>query len=92
MQRYYILSTLDIVESDKKAVSKLVETIRNEHGCELIINGVLPSLKYYLRLINNTNDFINYYCHNLAEHSEIQYEQKLAWNTLLTRTKESPTP
>lgn len=35
-----------------------IEKIKIEHGCQVIINGVFPTIKYYLRLLDNTDLFM----------------------------------
>lgn len=61
----------------------MIEKIKNEHGCQVIINGVFPTLKYYLRLIENTDDFMDRYLYNLENDTEINFEHKLAWNNIV---------
>lgn len=80
VQRYYLLST---VESDKEQITLINEMIckiRQEHGCQIIVNGVFPTLKYYLRLLNNTDTFVERYVKNLSDNAEINFEHKIAWN------------
>ena len=86
IQRYYILSTIHSEENEQEKINALIEKIREEHGCQVIVNGVFDSLKYYLRLISNTDDFINYYVKNLAEDTEINFEHKIAWNRIVNGT------
>ena len=54
-----------------------------EHGCQVIINGVFPTLKYYLRLLDNTDLFMERYIHNIQTHPEINAEHKIAWNAIM---------
>lgn len=83
MQRYYILSTSPIDKKKSDDMYKLIEKIKDEHGCQVIINGIFPTLKYYLRLISNTDDFINNYIELLESDPEINYQQKIAWNNIV---------
>jgi len=55
---------------DAANVTTLIERVYQEHGCEIIVNGVLSSIKYYLRLIDNTNDFVHLYTRHLIEEYE----------------------
>lgn len=80
IQRYYILSTAGILDED--AVYQKVNTIETEHGCQVIPNGIEQTLKYYLRLIKNPDEFLESYVKNLANNSEINQEKILAWNFL----------
>ncbi|MFM1538231.1 DNA cytosine methyltransferase, partial [Helcococcus bovis] len=43
IQRYYILSTESMVDSEVEAIHNLVQKIKEEHGCQVIINGVFPT-------------------------------------------------
>lgn len=82
IQRYYILSTETIIERDK--IDEYLDKIKKEHGCQIILNGVFPTLKYYLRLIKNTDLFMEKYLKNLNKHPEINYEHKIAWNNIVS--------
>ena len=55
--RYYLLTTAEPDVDDVKTVNHLVRQIYKQHGCEVIVNGILPSLKYYLRLLNDPKLF-----------------------------------
>ena len=87
LDRYYILSTLPIAKDDKEVIEKDIEQIRNTHGCQLIINGVLPTIKYYLRLLDNPKHFIEYYAKLLAKDTTIKFEHKQMWNNLIANHK-----
>ncbi len=45
-----MLTTLEpnIMQGEENKILELIEDIRNKHGCEVIVNGLIPSLKYYL--------------------------------------------
>lgn len=85
IQRYYILSTKETI--DKEEVSNLINKIKKEHGCQVITNGIFETINYYLRIIDNTDLFLNLYLKNLNEHPEINYEHKLSWNKIMTENK-----
>lgn len=82
IQRYYILSSAGISDSSKKEIDEFIEKIELEHGCQVIVNGLYPSLKYYLRLIKNTDKFLTYYVENLKSDETIKKEHKLFWNKI----------
>lgn len=65
--RYYLLTTaeLEVEDEDINAVRKLIYEFRIHHGCEIIVNGIIPSLKYYLRLLNDPLMFLDCYGSNL---------------------------
>lgn len=85
VQRYYLLSTAAPSEDDRVAIDEMICKIREEHGCQIIVNGVFPTLKYYLRLLDNTDIFVEKYVKNLAENTEINFEHKIAWNKVCER-------
>lgn len=80
IQRYYILSTIVPSVEEAVAMNEIVCNIREEHGCQVIINGIMPTIKYYLRLLDNTDLFVENYIKNLNNDTEINYEHKIAWN------------
>jgi len=93
VNRYYILTSAEpfLVAEEKDNIAELVSQIREEHGCEIIINGLIPSIKYYLRLIGSTKDFLENYNENLkleiSTSSEIKEEHLQAWIRLLSKSK-----
>lgn len=82
-QRYYVLSTDSVKDEEHEKIQAIINHIKEEHGCQVIINGVFPTLRYYLRLLENTDKFIDRYLYNLSNDTEVNYEQKLAWNTII---------
>lgn len=85
VQRYYLLSTVSISEDERVAINEMICKIREEHGCKIIVNGVFPTLKYYLRLLDNTDIFIKNYITNLSDNTEINFEHKIAWNKICNK-------
>ncbi len=85
IKRYYILSTLLI--QNKTELQKNIDKVEHEHGCQIIVNGICDTLKYYLRLIKNTENFINNYLKNISQNTEINEEHKLAWNNIISLNK-----
>ncbi len=81
-KRYYILSLQDVKESDIEAIQKLVQEISREHGCQVIINGIIPTLKYYLRLIP-LDDFMESYSTLVSLDQELQAIHKRKWQKLI---------
>ena len=65
VRRYYLLTTAEPNVDDPEAVDRLVHQIHRQHGCEVIVNGILPSLKYYLRLLSDPKLFLDCYSRNL---------------------------
>jgi len=85
IQRYYLLTTADEYIVDNENISKEISRILKIHGCQVIINGIYPSLKYYLRLLHSTYDFIDNYVENLQNDKSIKYEHKLKWNEIVSQ-------
>lgn len=79
-QRYYILSNHGAVEGDE--VNKIIEDVKQEHGCQIIVNGVLATLKYYMRLIDNMEEFYILYSDLVATDTELKTVHKQVWNEL----------
>ena len=70
-QRYYILSYVGIKSSDEEAIRELIFEIQDTHGCQLIVNGLLHTIKYYLRLIDNPGHFLNRYIELVENDAEL---------------------
>ncbi len=90
IKRYYILTTFDAGFQDaeaQKKVEKLISQIRNESGLDIIANGILTTLKYYLRFIDDYQIFIEKYTKNLTEDArnstEVRVEHVEAWMKIL---------
>ena len=84
-KRYYILSTYGIKNIDQDEVSKKVEALKKDHGCQLIINGLIPSIKYYLRLIENIDDFVNKFSDVVINDKELNNIHKKKWEEIRTK-------
>jgi len=82
VDRYYILSTSGVKEAEKDKIATEIQRIKNLHGCQVIVNGVLQTLEYYLRLLTNTKEFINYYVELLEKDNSIKFEHKEKWNNI----------
>lgn len=83
--RYYILSVLGIEESEKSEIESVVFHVLNSHGCQIIINGLIPTIKYYLRLITNLHKFIKNYSASVQSDLELQKIHKEKWNELIEK-------
>ena len=83
--RYYILSVFGIEESEKEEIYSIVEEVEKNHGCQIIINGLLPTIKYYLRLITDLKEFISLYSMAVQNDKELQKVHKLKWNELIEK-------
>jgi len=85
--RYYLLTTAEPNVDDPKTVDQLVRKIHRQHGCEVIVNGIIPSLKYYLRLLSNPKLFLDRYSKNLQldfnQNTDTKEVHLRYWNELL---------
>lgn len=81
--RYYVLTTSEPNVTDASAVNTKIAELRKSHSCQIILNGVLPSLKYYLRLVRKPEDFVIVYTQCLKDEyqraSGIKKEHLKAW-------------
>ena len=53
-------------------------------GCQMIINGVIPSIRYYLRLLTNPGKVIPEYVAMLVNDGAISFEHRDVWNRITT--------
>lgn len=83
VDRYYILSTAGIVEKDLTEITNEIQKIKNLHGCQIIANGIMDTLKYYLRLLSNPYEFIEHYVNALESDKSLKFEHKQKWNELI---------
>ena len=73
---YYLLSTNEAIDEFTE-ISEITLRIHRDHGCQLIVNGIQSTLRYYLRMISNTDNFLDDYV-ELVER-ECNYEIKTLW-------------
>ncbi|MGI8639492.1 MAG: hypothetical protein ACR2MG_06000 [Pyrinomonadaceae bacterium] len=74
INRYYILTTNEPNVENQTEVSVKLFEMKKLHSCQIIVNGVLPSLKYYLRLVSEPKKFIEIY----TKHLEAEYNRASA--------------
>ena len=84
VNRYYLLSTANINEDQREAIDTEIERIKNIHGCHVIANGLVHSLKYYLRLLSDTSEFIENYVNLLEIDTALKFEHKKQWNVVIS--------
>lgn len=83
VERYYILSTSPSTENELKLINTEILRIKNTHGCQLIVNGIMDTIKYYLRLLSNTYEFIENYVNLLYKDKSLKFEHKERWNKII---------
>jgi DNA (cytosine-5)-methyltransferase 1 len=91
-ERYYILSDKGVLEKDQSEINELILKIKEEHGCQLIINGILHTLKYYLRLITNPKRFFNEYIELVKDDTELKTIHKTKLKSLVEEMEKIKCP
>ncbi len=81
--RYYLLTTANMDNADWESINKEIKRIANVHGCQVIVNGVYTTLKYYLRLLRDPADFIDRYVELLKTDEALKFAHKDAWNGIV---------
>ncbi len=79
-QRYCVFSSGNIEIAE---IEPLIREISEEHGCELIVNGIYPTLQYYFRLIESRSEFLNGYSSLVENDRELKPIHKEKWNELV---------
>ena len=79
IKRYYILTTykdsfLNAEEED--FIQKFILKVKKQRDIEVIANGIIHSLKYYLRFIENYHDFLKTYTESLVKDAQNSTEVK----------------
>ena len=64
-------------------------SIKKEYGFEIIANGIINSLKYYLRFIDNYHRFVENYTNNLIKDfkysTEVKPEHISVWKEIISQ-------
>lgn len=91
IDRYYILTTSEPNFNNYESVMEEIEKYKKVHPCQIIVNGVIPSLKYYMRLISNPQGFVDEYtkwlefefhCASGIKREHLRVWQKIRQNAL----------
>ncbi|MBQ8064658.1 MAG: hypothetical protein IJ200_03255 [Prevotella sp.] len=83
--RYYLLTTANMDSAEWELIESETQRISNIHGCQIIVNGVYSTLKYYLRLLKDPAEFIDKYVELLKCDETIKFQHKTVWNELVNR-------
>lgn len=81
--RYYLLTTANMDDADWNPINEEIDKIAKIHGCQVIVNGVYSSIKYYLRMVKNPAQFIDYYVELLKDDKTIKFAHKQKWNEIV---------
>lgn len=82
--RYYLLTTANMTDADWESIDQEIQRISHIHGCQVIVNGVYSTLKYYLRLMKDPAEFIDHYVELLKIDETVKFQHKVAWNDLVS--------
>lgn len=83
VNRYYLLSTIEPSPRERKILDREIVKIAEEHGCQFIVNGLLSTLQYYLRLISSSTEFLDNYSKNLTNDAAIKSDHIELWQQLV---------
>jgi len=81
-KRYYILSYYEIKKENEEEINKIIQELKDIHGCQIIVNGIIPTLKYYMRLISDLEVFYKIYSELINNDNELKSIHKQKWNEL----------
>ncbi len=82
ISRYYILTTHNDCKPDPGA-QKIIANIKSVYDCQVIANGVIPSIRYYLRLMDDPSAIFPEYVRLLINEKAIAHEHRTAWNEVV---------
>ncbi|MDC1101378.1 hypothetical protein OAS69_01240 [Pseudomonadales bacterium] len=80
VNRYYLLSTNGVAEDDVQQIDEKKIEFLHQNGCEIIVNGVIETVGYYLRLLPDTTEFLHNYATLVEIDDDTAYEHRIAWN------------
>lgn len=83
VDRYYILTTHPDCRPTKRMYERMQE-IEERTGCQIVVNGVLPTMQYYLRLLTEPSLVFPVYLELLTDEPAIGHEHRVTWNMILT--------
>ena len=84
--RYYLLTTGSMNNADWDGINEEISRIARIHGCQVIVNGVYDTLRYYLRLLSDTAEFIERYVDLLKIDEAIKFQHKTMWNDVVNES------
>ena len=81
LDRYYILTTaVPCTPSD--AVQQKIRDLRLRFKTQIIVDGVLPTIRYYLRSLQNPSVVLENYVALLKGDRAITHEHRVKWNDI----------
>lgn len=84
VDRYYILTTSkSCVPSGE--IQERIKEIKERTGCQIIVNGVIPTIRYYLRLVESPRAIFEFYVQHLNLEKAIGHEHRARWNQIVLK-------
>ncbi len=91
LKRFYILTTAkpEIDPNEIEQIKSICDDFLRKYGVEIIPNAVILTIKYFLRIIENPEEFIKIFTDNLKrsfkEESVLKEEHMLKWRDVLQK-------
>jgi len=92
IKRYYVLTTFTdsfLSKNEELYINNFILKIKQDTDIDVIANGIIPSLKYYLRFIDDYKAFIKSYTKNLIADAKNSTEIKdfhlTTWQEILKK-------
>ncbi len=82
IERYYILTTAKNCAPTDDVLAE-IKKIKDRTGCQVIVNGVMPTMKYYLRLVEDPTVIFVHYTEHLRTDTDIGFEHRERWNYIV---------
>lgn len=82
-KRYFIFASKGIKLSEANLIDAKIKKIAETHGYQVILNGIIPTLKYYFRLLMSLENFIDKYSKLIELDQELQVVHKTKWNKII---------
>ena len=82
-KRYFIISTSGVKEDDRNEILSKINTIRKDHGCQIITGDFFDFIESNLRIINDSSKLINRFTDNVLSDKELKLNHKDTWRALL---------
>jgi DNA (cytosine-5)-methyltransferase 1 len=85
VNRYYVLTTYpgSFKPEDEEFLVELCREILDSTGCQVIVNGLNRSIRYYLRLLNDPSKVLGRYSLLLVEDESVRPDLIAKWNDIL---------
>ncbi len=84
LKTFYILSTSENIPPDEmNKITNLLLDIRRNYGCQVIVNGVSCTIRYYLRLLLDIDMFVYKYVSLIEADTELVFDLKIKWNDIV---------